>query len=99
MLRQDMCWGKICVKAKPMEDTYLESLRSLFSVQYFARMFVFAPYICLVPVEATVGSWVPLNGVTDGCEPPRGYWDPTLSLQEHCFFGRPEPLDGKRRGL
>ena len=36
--------------------------------------------MCAVPTEDRSGSQVPETGATDGCEPPRGFWESNLGL-------------------
>lgn len=59
---------------------------ALFSVyECLPCVHVCTPCICLVPVAARIGHWLPGTGLTDGCEPPSGCWiEPVCSARAKC---------------
>lgn len=84
--------------------TSFHSKSSYFQFIYFMCVcayciYLCVPHACLVPIDVRRGCHIPGTGVLDGCEPPRGCWEPsTSSLQEQSELLKarpslPQPLE------
>lgn len=64
----------------------------LYVYRYFACVYIYVSYVCLVLTEARQEYWTSRPGITDICELPREFWEFNLSpLKEQLVLLAAEP--------